>query len=312
MKRMLSMLGSSLTMATALVGATPAQAQSANGETVIEANSALDTALNHEDRAALDALLDPEFTWIFADGHYYGRSDTLAAMPASAPSQTGEHVAVEERAYGRVRALEVSSGLVRVLRIWVMHPEGWRLLHMNEIVIAPPRQADEIPYRPAASPDLPEVPPCTNPCDSVPYVPATQHTLDALRSWQQQELGSHLMDMELWGSYVTDAWVGQRTGGVPDPKARRIRLTRERAANGVERNAQATVLQMRLYDLEDAVLMVSLTQGRRGKPQYRSRIFVHDGQRPDGSDRYKMAESYGQVVADAPIFERLRDSPAQR
>lgn len=64
---------------------------------------------------------------------------------------------------------------------------------------------------------------------------------------------------------------------------------------------------MRLIDLDDAVLMVSLTQGLRGRPEYRSRIFVHDGQRPDGGDRYKMAESYGQVVAASPVFERVRE-----
>ena len=175
---------------------------------------------------------------------------------------------------------------------------------MNEVVTAPERLADEIPYRPAAPPDMPAVPPCDNPCESVPYVPATQRSRDALLSWQQQELGSHLMDMELWGAYVTDEWISQRAGGLPLSKARRIAATRTRAAQGVTRNAQATVLQMRLYDLEDAVVMVSLTQGRRGKPQYRSRIFVHDGQRPDGGDRYKMAESYGQVVVDSHRYTR--------
>jgi ketosteroid isomerase-like protein len=296
-------------VAVSLLVSTESRAQAGRDavRTVREANSAFDTALANKDRGALDGLLDPEFTWIFPDGSYYGRSDTLAAMPASAPSKTGKKITVAERAYGRVRALEVSSGLVRALRIWVMRPGGWRLIHTNELITAPQSEADRIPYRPAASSDTLPVPPCDNPCETVPYVPATQRSLDALRSWQQQELGSHLMDMDLWGSYVTDTWVGQRAGGVPDPKQRRIRLTLERAARGVKRNAQATVLQMRLYDLEDAVLMVALTQGRRGKPQYRTRIFVHDGERPDGGARYKMAESYGQVVADAPVFDRLGD-----
>ena len=61
---------------------------------------------------------------------------------------------------------------------------------------------------------------------------------------------------------------------------------------------------MRLHDLKDAVLMVSLTQGLRGRPEYRTRIFVHDGTRADGGPLYKMAESYGQAVVGAPVFER--------
>ena len=64
---------------------------------------------------------------------------------------------------------------------------------------------------------------------------------------------------------------------------------------------------MQLVDLEDAVLMVSLTQVLRGRPEYRSRIFVHDGERADGGPRYKMAESYGQAVEDSAAFERVQN-----
>lgn len=275
-------------------------------ETVLEANSAFDSALASDNREALDELLDPEFTWIFPDGSFYGRSDTLQALPDSAPSTTGEPISVDERAYGRVRALEVSSGLVRALRIWVLRPEGWRLIHMNELVKAPEREGGPRPYRPAYRDTVP-VPDCDNPCENVPYVPTTERARDALISWQRQEYGAHTMDMDLWGAYVTDDWVGQRAGGVRNPKERRIRVTERRIEHGVTGSAQATVLQMRLYDLEDAVLMVSLTQGLRGRPQYRSRIFVHDGERADGGPRYKMAESYGQAVEGTPVFERVQD-----
>ncbi len=298
----------SLVGVSSFVAWTDADAQSgrAVNQSAIQANTAFDNALASDNSPGLENLLDPEFSWIFPDGSYYGRSDTLAALPDSAPSTTGEAITVVERAYGRVRALEVSSGLVRALRIWVLRPNGWRLLHMNELVKAPEREGEPPPYR-AAYRDTVPVQSCDNPCETVPYTPATQRSLDALRSWQQQELGSHLMDMELWGSYVTDDWVSYRAGSVANSKERRIRLTNRRAENGVTGSTQATVLQMRLYDLTDAVLMVSLTQGLRGRPEYRTRIFVHDGQRSDGGPRYKMAESYGQVVAGAHVFERAQD-----
>lgn len=303
-----------LPLVTCLVGFSTALAWTAshaqNGDplrkSVLDANVRFDSALASDNRAALDEILDPEFTWIFPDGSYYGRSDTLQALPDAATSTTGEESSVAERAYGRVRALEVSSGLVRALRIWVLRPDGWRLLHMNELVKAPEPQGAPRPYR-AAYRDTVPVQACDNPCEAVPYVPATQRSLDALRSWQQQELGSHTMDMELWGSYVTDEWISQRAGSPQNSKERRIRLTDRRAEHGVAGSTQATVLQMRLYDLEDAVLMVSLTQGLRGRPEYRTRIFVHDGERADGGDRYKMAESYGQVVAASAVFERVPD-----
>jgi hypothetical protein len=290
--------------AAAFVGTTSvAQNGDSLSDSVLEANTRFDNALASDNRGVLDTVLDPEFTWIFPDGSYYGRSDTLQALPDTATSTTGEPSAVAERAYGRVRALEVSSGLAKALRIWALRPDGWRLLHMNEVVKAPERTGEPRPYRPSYR-DTVDVMSCDNPCEAVPYVPATQRSLDALRSWQQQELGSHLMDMELWGSYVTDEWISQRAGSPQQTKDGRIRGTNVRAENGVTGSTQATVLQMRLYDLEDAVLMVSLTQGLRGRPEYRTRIFVRDGQRADGGDRYKMAESYGQAVAASAVFER--------
>jgi hypothetical protein len=270
---------------------------------VQDANTVFDEAMDGKDRPVIDALLDPEFSWVFPDGSYYSRSDALVTLPETALSKTGEMVSVAERVYGRVRVLEVSSGLVRALRIWVLRAEGWRLLHINELVKRIEPAGGPGPYRPAFRDTVP-VPNCDNPCESVPYVPVTQRSRDALLSWQQQEIGGHTMDMDLWGAYVTDDWVGQRAGGQRNPKARRIALTNRRKENGVSASAQSTVLQMRLYDLEDAVLMVSLTQGLRGRPEYRTRIFVHDGMRVDGGPLYKMAESYGQVVVGTPVFGR--------
>jgi hypothetical protein len=283
-----------------------AQVEGQDAQTVLMANTAFDEAMDGENRTAIDALLDPEFSWVFPDGSYYGRSDTLATLPETASSKTGESISVAERVYGRVRALEVSSGLVRALRIWVWRAERWRLLHINELVKREEPEGGPGPYQPAFRDTMP-VPACDNPCESVPYVPATQRSRDALLSWQQQEIGSHTMDMDLWGAYVTDDWVGQRAGGQRNPKSRRIALTDRREENGVSGSAQSTVLQMRLYDLEDAVLMVSLTQGLSGRPQYRTRIFVHDGTRADGGPLYKMAESYGQAVAGTPVFEREKN-----
>ena len=291
--------------------ASPAHGQTAPGRhtTPQDANAAFDAALAAGNRGAVDGLLDPEFSWIFPDGSFYGRSDTLLAMPPSATSKTGQPARLAERAYGRVRVLEVSSALMMGLRVWVQRAEGWRLIHINELQAAPPRDSATAPAAPAtpAYRDTVAVPDCSNPCESVPYVPTTPRSRDALRSWQQQELGSHLMDMTLWGSYVTDNWVSQRGGSPAQTKDARIRETNRRAGQGVTRSAQATVLQMRLTDLDDAVLMVSLTQVLRGRPEYRSRIFVHDGTRADGGPRYKMAESYGQVVADSAAFERVRN-----
>jgi hypothetical protein len=272
-------------------------------QTALMANTAFDQAMGGNNRAAIDALLDPEFSRIFPDGSFYGRSETLAALPDAASSKTEEAITVAERVYGRVRALEVSSGLVRELRIWVSHAEGWRLLHINELVKREEPEGGPGPYRTAYRDTVP-VPTCDNPCENVPYVPTTQNSRDALLSWQQQEIGANTMNMDLWGAYVTDEWVGQRAGAQRNPKARRIALTNRRKENGVTGSAQSTVLQMRLYDLEDAVLMVSLTQGLRGRAQYRTRIFVHDGTRADGGPLYKMAESYGQTVVGTPVFER--------
>ncbi|MDG2088355.1 MAG: nuclear transport factor 2 family protein [Arenicellaceae bacterium] len=283
-----------------------AQMEGQDAQTVLTSNATFEQAMEERNRGVIDRLLDPDFSWIFPEGSYYGRPETIAALPQTAPGKTGETISIAERAYGNVRALEVSSGLVRALRIWVLRAEGWRLLHINELVKRAEPEGDPGPYRVAYRDTLP-VPVCDNPCETVPYLPTSQRSKDALLSWQQQEIGAHTMDMDLWGAYVTDDWVGLRAGAQRNPKARRIALTNRRKENGVFGSAQSTVLQMRLYDLEDAVLMVSLTQGLRGRPEYRTRIFVHDGTRADGGPLYKMAESYGQAVFGAPVFEREQE-----
>ena len=67
------------------------------------------------------------------------------------------------------------------------------------------------------------------------------------------------------------------------------------------KSAQSTVLQMRLIDLDDAVLMVMLGQPLDGKPFYASRVLVNR----DG--RYQMAASYHTDIQDSPSFRLVME-----
>ena len=40
---------------------------------------------------------------------------------------------VSERSYGQVGAVQVASGKVHILRIWVKRAAGWRLLDYHEV-----------------------------------------------------------------------------------------------------------------------------------------------------------------------------------
>ena len=288
-----------LTVSAAALVSVPGLAQESD---LLAANIALDDAFEGSDREGVDGLLDPEFTWVFKDGRHAFRSDAVRLLPAPGTSN-GEEQEIHERIYGRVGVVQVFSGTTRALRVWANRSDGWKLVHINELDVGPEYATRGGAYRDSLSSD--ELPGCVNPCRVIPYQPSTPGSQGAMESWQGQEIAAATMNMSYedgWAYYAAEENVGQFNGRpAGNPKLVRLENTYQRIERGVEKSAQSTVLQMRLIDLDDAVLMVMIGQPLDGKPFYASRVLVNR----DG--RYQMAASYHTDIQDSPSFRLVME-----
>jgi hypothetical protein len=276
---------------------TPAISEAQSTDLLLS-NAMLDEALADDDARIVDQLLDSEFTWVFKDGSNAFRSDVVRLLPVPGTSN-GEEQEIMERIYGKVGVLQIFSGTVRGLRVWANRPDGWRLVHINELDVSP-RFARNANRNRLPNEQLPD---CVNPCTIIPNHPSTFGAQAAMESWQGQEIAAANMNMSAedgWAYYVADENVGQFSGRPSgNPKQVRLDNTYARIEQGVVKNAQSTVLQMKLIDLDDAVLMVMIGQPFDGKAFYVSRVLVKRG------GRYQMAASYHTDIQAAPRFRRM-------
>src|SRR5258708_35144725 len=95
----------------------------AAGDSAIQADRALGAAFEKGDRAAVDRLLDAEFTWIDTDGIMLERRDALRAgyktlVPSASPLndiKTLEH----KYAHGKVVWVQSNQGNKYAAHIWL-------------------------------------------------------------------------------------------------------------------------------------------------------------------------------------------------
>src|SRR5882757_10797489 len=87
-----------------------------------------------DNKAAVGKLLDMDFSWTDADGKTRARADVLKSLPTPAlGNESGAQL--KPRTYGQVGAVMSGRGKIHVLRIWVKHPAGWRLLVYHEVAL---------------------------------------------------------------------------------------------------------------------------------------------------------------------------------
>jgi len=257
----------------------------------VQADRALGEAFEKGNTAAVNKLLDAEFTWIDTDGIMYERPDALRAglkplIPNAADVKTVEH----KYAGGKVVWVQNNQGNKWAAHIWVQRPAGWRLLHANEIATRP---ADPIAN---VRPDY--VVPCINPCKEVPYKPISASEQAALAAWQDQEgangPGHH--DMHIGDNVV----VISSTTTTPRPSATAQGPTpvNPAAANRPSVGA-APALWVRTWDFGDAVVAIMIQPTYGGKAYWSSRIFGnHNG-------FWKMEESYHTTIQASPRMTAL-------
>jgi hypothetical protein len=265
-------------------------------DAVVTADKTLAAALSKGDKTAANKWLDPDFSWIDAEGVMWAKEDAFRAdlKPLIAAS---DDVKITEHKYGKsVVWIQWNEGNKYSARFWVKRPAGWKLLHATEIAAMPKRdfQAVEPTY------DIP----CNNPCKAVPYKPLSPGEKAALDEWQEQE-----SSQANWEKHVADN-MDQRAvstyGGASPSKADRIAgMNKRKAANpNAPKVGAAPALWIRTWDFGDAVVMVSVQPTYGDKAYWSSRVLA-----PNDAGLWQMMESYHNYILASPVMTATPNQP---
>jgi hypothetical protein len=271
--------------AVASAGLVAAQAgkPEANDDAVVQADRAVVVAFEKGNRAALNKLLDADFSWIDTDGIMWEKPDVFrAGLKPLVPSASD--VKITEFKYGKVIWIQENQGNKFAAHFWVQRPEGWRLLHTNEIAVTPPEKGANV------RPDF--AVPCINPCKEVPYKPISASEKAALAGWQDQEeknhdphMGDHLIAVNSNSDGAARA--AAQAAGKPTSDTPAVAPNRPPVG-------AAPALWVRTWDFGDSVVAIMLQPTYGGKAYWSSRIFAnHNG-------FWKMEQSYHTTIAASP------------
>jgi hypothetical protein len=276
-------LGLCAAVSAGLVAAQAGKPAPGNDDAVVQADHAVVTAFEKGDKAALAKLLDADFSWIDTDGIMWEKPDVFrAGLKPLVPNASD--VKITEFKYGKVIWIQENQGNKFAAHFWVQRPEGWRLLHTNEIAVAPPERGANV------RPDF--AVPCINPCKEVPYKPISPSEKAALEGWQDQELKNH------------DAHMGDNLIAVNSNSDGAARAAAQAAGQPTNDNPPAAAnrppvgaapaLWVRTWDFGDSVVAIMLQPTYGGKAYWSSRIFAnHNG-------FWKMEQSYHTTIKASP------------
>jgi hypothetical protein len=269
------------TLAARPSAASPSDA-SDNNPDILAADHALVAALAKSDKAAVEKIFDADFVWTNSAGDTIGRAKVLDSLPKP-PLGDESGAQVSERTYGQVCAVQVASGKMHLLRIWVKRPAGWRLLDYHEVT---QRSG-------AAPPPSPGTNDCENPCKGVPYMPKDDAEKGILKSWGQLETAVTNHDPKGWSPHFLDEFVLIASGG-SDPVTKAGRLEQlSKPGFGPAPPQLAANPEVRFIHFGDSVVMIAQANPYSGKPAHISRVWVlRDGM-------WRMAFSYQTTVQSA-------------
>lgn len=283
MKRYMVLAFVIFAVTTGLVFAQTSKPATTADDAVVQADRAVVAAFEKGDTAALKKLLDEDFTWIDTDGIMWERSDVYRAGLKPLVPMTND-TKITEFKYGKVIWIQENVGNKFAAHFWVQRPEGWRLLHTNEIAVQPAERGANV------RPDF--AVPCINPCKEVPYKPISDSEKAALAGWQDQEEknhDSHMGDNLIAVNSNSDGAAravaqaaGRPTGDTPAVRANRPPV------------GAAPALWVRTWDFGDSVVAIMLQPTYGGKAYWSSRIFAnHNG-------FWKMEQSYHTTIQASP------------
>ena len=247
-----------------------------NDQAVMPMDARLVAALEKSDKASLDQLMDPDFSWVTPAGVLRARSSILAATPKPAIASGGGADVTARSLGSQIVVVQHHSGKTHAMHVWVKRGANWRLLHINEVTEGP-----RVVY---AGTTLGGAE-CINPCKVVPFVPATPNEKAVMESWQAQQSSP-----DEWARHIPEDNVARTSNGTYT-RADRIAVQQEQTKAGTKA-AAGPLTWARIWEFGDSALMLALQPRAVGKPFWGSRVF----ERRNGV--WMMAESYQTTIQD--------------
>ena len=221
--------------------------------------------LNGTEPSAAAAGLDLEFEWTDAGGSTMMRNavGVSAALAAAMRDETG----VQHYDYGHVHVVTSARDQTRMMRVWALRSDGWRLLSAIETRLS----SGSTPF--AASGAAPGD--CDNPCRTMPYEPTSENARQIAAIFQQLKADEWHPNPSRWASYVLDD-VYYVTETAQLSKTARVERLTALAATGEPSVPGDPVLSMRIHDLGDSAVMIARhAPYRGGNPYYSLRVWAY-------------------------------------
>jgi len=260
----------------------------ADDPSVLHADREFVQAAAKGDTAALDRLLDADFTWTDATGKTLTRAQVLSSAPIPAlGNESGAHQQLQARS--QVEAIMVDHDKVHVLRFWVKRAAAspWRLLAYHEVTLG---LQQEGPPGPASS----GAAGCENPCKTLPYTPKNEAEQAIIASWQALETGVTNHDAAAWSPHIADEFtmLGSNNDH-PLTKSDRIATLNLQKQTG-RGTAPAPLVSAQMFDFGDSVVMTCLHQPYSGKPVHVTRLWIKR------NGKWLMSISYQTTILASP------------
>ena len=247
-----------------------------NDQAVMPMDARLVAALEKSDKATLDQLMDPDFSWVTPAGVLRARNSILAATPKPAIASGGGTDVTARSLGSQIVVVQHHSGKTHAMHVWVNRAANWRLLHINEVTEGP-----RVVY---AGTTLGGAE-CINPCRVVPFVPATPNEKAVMESWQAQQSSP-----DEWARHIPEDNVARTSNGTYT-RADRIAVQQDQTKAGTKA-AAGPLTWARIWEFGDSALMLALQPRAVGKPFWGSRVFeLRNGV-------WMMAESYQTTIQD--------------
>jgi Domain of unknown function (DUF4440) len=250
--------------ATAAMAAHPASPAD-ESQDVLQADHAFEQTFEKADRMAAGKLLDADFTWTDYSGKIATKPQVLKSLAPGAgpkPALAGSGASVKEYTYGQVAVVQVNSGTMHVLRVWVKRPAGWQALVYQEV--------KSLDAPPTVTPGAGKV--CINPCKSVPFKPNNAAEKAVIESYMGLETSAVARNASDWSAHTATEFVAASSNSnvLLDKPTRLVGLRKEKMA-GLSPTPLTTC---RMFTFGDAVVMISLHKPVRGKSLHVTRVWV--------------------------------------
>lgn len=228
---------------------------------LMRADTAFVEAVTNADKAALEKLLDPDFTWTNATGKSQTKAQVLREMPRM-PIANAKEAESKVYMYGALADAQVNSGQYHLLRVWVKRGDGWKAIVYQEV-----RSRETPPsFTPGAGKD------CENPCKTIAFTPKTDTQRQVALAYSKLETAAHARNSAAFGPMVADEFVAASSNS-DRVQTKRSRIEEfDRSKDGGV--APTPLLSARMFTLGDAVLMVSEHKPDRGNALHVTRVWV--------------------------------------